>query len=456
MLWFWMLGATDRKFMGGAIPAAPALIGISVFAIVSGLYVSDPALYLSLMRAVGIPPWRFAFIDSQFMYAARKCWDLGYYVYDGVPCYAIPGKYSYSPLWLRLPFLPSNDAARVPLGMATDVLFILSIATLPTARSLREAALMTMALVSTAVFFALERNNIDVWMFLLVLAGGHLLIRANPSRWAAYGIFLLAGLLKYYPVTLLILALRETPKQCLAVISIAGCVGGAFVFLYYPEVVASLANVPSGIPFGDMVGIVNLPSTIAIAISGFTANPGMPNPAISFSLRLVLTGSIVYSAARISQRSAFISSWAQLPTPAKTWLVIGCTVMFGCYILVQSVSYRLIYLLIVLSGLLAFRRVSTDVPVTNKITLAAILIVPAMWMEGIRHWADIAIQQFHIGKVAAYIIVTATWLFRELTWLYLATIMLSVVIQFVMHSPCTRRLVRNPVQVVLHNQASHP
>jgi hypothetical protein len=424
----------------------PTLIGISIFAIMSALYLGDHGLYLAILRAAGISPQNIAFIDSQFLYAAKKCWDLGYDVYKEVPCYPIPGQYSYSPLWLRLPFLPAdNDTSRVSIGLVTDILFILSIATLPAVRSRRETMLMTMALVSSAVIFALERNNVDVWMFLLVIAGGHLLTRTDHRRWAGYALFLLAGLLKYYPITLLTLALKEKPKQLLAVMAVTGCIGAAFLFHYHSEIVASFANIPRNSPFGDMVGIVNLPRTIATMASTYTASPSTPNPIIAPSLRLVLTALLAFSAIRMSRRAGFVSAWAQLPASGKVWLVIGCTVMSGCYFIAQNVSYRLIYLLIVLSGLFAFRRASTDARTTELITLAAILIVPTMWMEGLRHWADIAIRQFHIGHANRNLVVFLVWLFRELTWLYLATIMLAIVTAFITHSPFIQRVARNTV-----------
>lgn len=290
----------------------------------SGLYISDHELYWALLRAAGTLPQNIAFIDSQFIYAAKKCLDLGYNVYNAVPCYPIPGKYSYSPLWLQLAFLPDDmDAARISIGIATEILFILSIATLPPVRSPRETILMTMALVSTAVLFALERNNVDVWMFLLAMAGGNLLIRAGRARWAAYGVFLLADLLKYYAVTLLVLALKEKPKQCLAVMSVTGCIGAVFLLHYHSEIAASFANVPYNSPFGDMIGIVNLPRTIATMASTYTTHPGVANPFIAPALRLILTRLLAFLATRMSRRSGIISAWGQLLAPDRIRLVIA-------------------------------------------------------------------------------------------------------------------------------------
>lgn len=428
----------------GLVRFVPVLIGIAVFAFMSGLYAADHQLYLAILRAVGMSPQNIAFIDSQFLYAAKKCWDLGYNVYKEVPCYPIPGQYSYSPLWLRLDFLPDdNDVSRISIGMATDILFILSVATLPSPRTWRESVLMTMALVSTSVIFALERNNVDVWMFLLIVAAGHLLTSTGHRRWTGYGLFLLAGLLKYYPITLLILAIKEKPKQFLAIMAMAGCIGGAFLFLYHSEIANSFANVPRHHPFGDMVGIINLPLTIATMTPAFTNSSSTPNSLITPSLRLILTGLLVVLAIRMSRRPGFVSAWRQLPASDKIWLSIGCIVMSGCYLMAQNVSYRLIYMLITLSGLLAFRRTSTEARTRELITLAAVLIVPTMWMEGIRHWVDIAIRQFHIGHADGVLIVFLAWLFRELTWLYLATIMLAIVAESIMQSPCIQKFTRN-------------
>ena len=68
--------------------------------------------------------------------------------------------------------LPSDTAARVPIGVTTGLLLLISIAWLPPARSCRDAVLLSLATVSTMVWFALERNNIDVWIYLLIFVGG--------------------------------------------------------------------------------------------------------------------------------------------------------------------------------------------------------------------------------------------------------------------------------------------
>jgi hypothetical protein len=417
----------------------PTCLGLCAFAVMTFLYASDRQLYLETLRIAGIRPWNFAFIDSEYVYAVKRCWELGYDIYSSIPCYELPLHFPYSPLWPRIPFLPDDkDAARIPIGLTTDILFILSIATLPPARSWRGALLMSMALISTAVFFALERNNVDVWIFLTIILGGHLLNRHDAARWMAYPIFLVAGLLKYYPITLLGLGLRERPRQTLAIFLLAICSVSVFGFYYFPEIAKSVGNVPEGSPFGDLVGIKNLPRAVAIMASTFTAHPGRPDPIITFVLYWTVVALVCLGGARLSGQPGFATAWSTSQEVERSWLVIGSVVMCGCYLAGENISYRLIYLLIVLPGILALYRAAKDSRLRRKMAAASILIVCAMWMEGIRHWTDLASRRLGFGQTFGNEAVSIVWMLREAAWLYLAATMLAVLFTFIRQSTCNQ------------------
>ena len=178
--------------------------------------------YLNILYFIGLDPWHYPFLDSEFMYAMKNCWQRGIDVYQAVPCDVVPGnKMAYSPLWQRLPFLPTEPSARVPIGLATDLLWLLSLALLPPARAWWEAALLSLATLSSMVCFALERNNIDVWIYLLIVVGVLLFIRSGAARALGYAVFLAAGLLKYYPFVLFGLALEQRPRGFLLIAALS-------------------------------------------------------------------------------------------------------------------------------------------------------------------------------------------------------------------------------------------
>ena len=401
---------------------APSVIGIVTFAVMAWLYNWYPALYQAILKGVGIPPWRYPFLDGEFMYAMKHCWlQQGCDVYKSVPYGGINATMPYSPLWQRLPMLPSDTAARVPIGITTGLLLLISIAWLPPARSCRDAVLLSLATISTMVWFALERNNIDVWMYLLIFVGGLLFSGVFWMRCFSYIIFMLAGLLKYYPMILFLMATRERASRfwVIAFGSLTGLI--LFALGFWHELHAALANLPTSSPF-DLIGIANIPLAANIAIGGKAGELAQ------LFLRLWLTLCVMLMAYKLAARPHFAASLARLPEAHLVWLMIGCLVMGGCYLAIQNVSYRGIFFLPVMSGFLALRRVPDDSRLRDELGWVTLAIVPTMWMEGIRHLADSA-------PVSVRIIL---WLTREVLWLYLACMMTAVVMGYIAQSTMGR------------------
>jgi len=413
----------------------PAATGLFVFGVMAWLYVHQPAWYFGALRYAGIEPWAHPFIDSAFMYAMKDCWEHGVDVYKAVPCDVIPtNKMAYSPLWQRLPFLPDDTGYRVPVGVVTDLMWIGSLAFLPPARTWREAGFLAAAVPSTMVCFALERNNIDVWMYLLAVTGILLFRRGGVLRWCGYGVFLFAGLLKYYPFVLFGLALRERRARFWAIA--AGCAAAlaVFVAVFWRELAEALPNVPAGPPFANLFGITNLPLVIG---SGVRALLGLSHHAaadVAFLARLALTVMIARWAWALARTPGLREGFVELAAGEQDWLVAGFLVITGCYVMGQSVAYRGIYLMIVLSGLLLMGRRVRVPAVQSQIKWATLSVIPLMWDGALQYWLSVGLPDRLAGGVEV-----ALWLFRELAWVNLARVLLAVLLVYAMETPVGRR-----------------
>jgi len=419
----------------------PAFVGLLVYGLMAWLYVHVPAAYFDILLYAGIKPWAHPFIDSSFMYAMKACWEHGVDIYQAVPCDVdkIPAsnaRMAYSPLWPRLPFLPDDNAARVPVGVLTDVMWIGSLALLPPARTWREAVLMVAAALSTMVCFALERNNIDVWMYLLVVAGLLLFMRGGLLRWGGYLLFLCAGLLKYYPFVLFGLALREKPARFWAIA--AGCLAALAVFAaaFRRELAEGLRNVPEGSPFADLFGVSNLPLVIGSAVRQGLGFSNHAAGAVALAARLGLTAMIARWAWRLAQNPALRQGFGAMGARERDWLLAGALVITGCYFLGQNVGYRGIYLMIVLSGLVVLLRHVMAPDARAQLKWAALLVIPMMWDGGLQYWMSVGLPDRLAGMMELML-----WLFRELAWVNLARVMLAVLLVFAMQAPVARRWV---------------
>ena len=165
--------------------------------------------YHALLDYWGAAPFPFPFLDMNAVTSAVECHRLGFNVYVQNPCDALNRVHGYSPLWLWLSVLPISTAWDIVLGLATVLLFLMALPFLPPGRGWWQTAVITLGTVSSVVMFALERANVDVLVFLLAMLAVALTRRSVPLRILGYAVALFAGMLKFYPITLLILAARE-------------------------------------------------------------------------------------------------------------------------------------------------------------------------------------------------------------------------------------------------------
>ena len=173
--------------------------------------------YFALFRWLGVPAFRFPFLDTHGELAIIDCHRRGVDVYLSNPCDVLRRVHVYTPLWFRFTVLPIDTSWTPRLGFALALVFAASLLLLPSGRDGRAVGLICAATPLPAVGFALERGNADLLMFVFAALAAALALRRLPTRLLAFPIVVLAAALKVYPATLLVLALRERPALCLTV-----------------------------------------------------------------------------------------------------------------------------------------------------------------------------------------------------------------------------------------------
>ncbi len=237
------------------LPAAAAAV---VVLLAGALYcLGYRAQYHALAEAWGAAPFRTPFLDTHAVTAAVECHRLGFDVYVQNPCDVFGRVHGYSPVWLWLAVLPITTAWDNALGLGLVLLFLIALAFLPAGRTWPHTALITLGVVSSATMFALERANVDLLMFVMAMLAVRL-------RTTGYAVSLLSGMLKFYPIVLLILAVRERLVTCLVIWAAAGGVIALWFALDGHAILRGMANIPSTQPFDDNVfGAHNLPFGLA-------------------------------------------------------------------------------------------------------------------------------------------------------------------------------------------------
>jgi hypothetical protein len=221
------------------------------------------SIYFRVLNLFSFDPFRFPFLDIQVVLAAAECSRQGFDVYVFNPCDALDRPLAYSPLWLRITPHFLDTSATTAVGVGLTLLFIASLAAICRPATRRETLVLALTVLSPMVVYALERANADVVMFLLIFAGCALGRARCPWRFGAYALYFLAGVLKYYPLVLVVLVARERRRSALAIGAIAASVLLLLAARDRLDLVKALANIPLLPYLGDSFAAVNLPFGLA-------------------------------------------------------------------------------------------------------------------------------------------------------------------------------------------------
>ncbi len=424
-----------------AYRAIPSLVLLCSFLAVSAIYLlGHKDAYMAILRLYGIDPFKFPFVDISYSLAAWECTRLGIDVVEYDPCDVLGRGYTYSPLWMAASFIPLGTGATGAVGWVLGLLFILSLTLLPPARRPWELVVVVLATNSTMVVFALERANADIILFMIALVAGFLACGPLPARFLAYLMALFAALLKYYPITVLILSFNERVGVFLANGLVMTGLIALFLATYLPDIERGLPLVPVGPYFADFFAAKNLPFGLAEFIFGLSG--GSANPFFITLLGASLYGLLVLSGALICRRlltgTALRPNFSRLFGYERIFLVVGSVLIVGCFFAGQSIGYRGIYLLFILPGLLAIARVTADSVLRRLCHATAIVLMLLMWLECFRTGLAAIFARLDIAPLANNLSQLTLWLARELAWWWIVSVMVAFLLSFLAASEAVR------------------
>ena len=356
------------------------------------------------------------FIDTEYVTAQIACWGRGIDVYRVNPCDPFGRLHDYSPLWLRMGFLPAGPAWAKILGLLQDILFAGALGFLPAVPGRAAAALMIAAIASPTVLFALERGNVDVGIVVLAVLALALWERRGAAHAAGYGIVLFAGLLKFYPLVLFARAWRESWRYFLTLTVIAGLVVATFAVCYHGELRSALANVPAPSDFGDGFSSHQLGNGIAVMFGHRGAGP-----ALTLMFDVIAIGLSV----RLAARRGFAAACDALNARESACLVAGALLFCGCFASGPSVGYRAVVLILALPGCIAMAQRARGRAkrllwgTTGAMVLVMWNFVPMMALG----------PKAPLGQALGALPFLAVWAMREGLWWVVCTVLLAVVIQ---------------------------
>ena len=441
---------------------AISVIGLASIALLAILYVNYPHIYYKAMTLIIFSVGPHPFIDWEWIPSSIECWHKGVDVYLHVTCWVpdpnVP--FIYSPLWLRLTFIRFVYGWNNLFGLSFAVLFFLSLAFLPSRRTgTFDFVVMLFSAVSSATVEAMERANVDLIMFLLIIVGVLACGSRLPVRFAGYALITLAGLLKFYPLVALTIAIRERPAIFAAIALAVTAALGGLVFSYYEELVRVVGGFLGDIALFHPLnwGAKQLPGGLGFIISKVAAklfnqdatSAGTIGQLVSSILLLLLIVQALASAIWLGRRCQMRYAVAHLGTREADFLLAGAALICGCFFAGDNALYRGIYLLLALPGLLTLAHQWSLQLARVALRGICVAIVFVLWFPFVQrcaliavvgsNWSDVHKSELNRMDQA---VLFAMWLCDQLAWWWIAIVLLAVLGALVLNSPLWAALSR--------------
>jgi hypothetical protein len=416
------------------------LCGYALLGCFVTLYVLNPRLYSRVLDLWSFYPYRHPFLDIEWFGAVTDCLRLGVDVYAANPCDELGRVFNYSPVWLWLSFWPTSKAWTYPLGLSVDGLFILSMALLPRPRRPRDHRPLLLCLLSPMTFYALERANIDLVIFVSVLVAVVCMEHGLITRIPGYGVILVAALLKFYPLGVMLLLLRERLRVALPLVVISISVVVAFVWTDQTELLRMMPNIPRPSIFGGAFGAVQLPVGLAVLLNKVFALIGLEvggrwvgGGRLAVIVFLVLMcGFSLLGSVRLADREDFRIALDHTTQREHLCLVAGAILVCGCFFTGRNSGYREIYIMMVVPGLLAMARSASSAGLARIFRVAGGVALFLMWfpvpMRVLNSWFR-SIDEG--GSPEAWFF----WIGREVAWWWFIAVLAAVLVRFILDSP---------------------
>lgn len=414
-----------RRYLPGAAVT-------NFFVIVSALFLAGhDGAYQTILWQLGINPFYFPFLDAHGVLATAQCHRDGFDVITYNPCDTLGRILDYSPFWLVTAKLGLSTRFTTEAGLVLDLLFLACVFLLPQPRGWAGTAAMILALLSSAVAFALERANLDLAVFAAGVVAARASLRGPAWRLIGYALVMLAALVKYYPGIMLMLAIRERARFFYALVAVTLGIAALFVVLEGADLLRAFANIESGDRFSNNFGAINLPLAFTILASLDTGH--LPS--------LIEAGGLLIAAwlaLRMAARDALPQALAELGPRVRAFMLIGCALLLGCFVTAQNAPYRGIYFLFVLPGLTQLWGAAK--PARQRAMLASAGALFLLWGQFLRRGLIDALVLAQVPAPLAGQIQLGFWFLREFVWWWVATMLMALLFSLIERSPAWERL----------------
>lgn len=427
---------------------AVIVIGYFGAVILFWLY-GNPETFGLFERAQGVPPvlggWMrqpyahapLPFVDLAGIFSWRECYLRGINVALSNPCDIIPrGPANYSPAVWHLPIEWMGLRNPIPAAIVLDSAFLVILFCLFKPKNYRDLSIAVLAALSPPVFYALERSNLDLLIFILTVGGVLLPQRKIWSRLTFYICAVASGLLKLYPFVLLVTLVREPIQRFLVLSSLSLVVIGVFLGDHW-ALITHLALPKEQISgmFGGKLLAKGLQQYFGLADASRTI--------IYIACCLISAAISILIAARVKDDPKFRDGLDR----ASGLLLCGGLLILGCFFSGLSIYYRAIFLLPVLAGLWSLRHSFNSSAMQKLIRLAVLVTMLCLYGDRMRAVGMAVIRPGLIEPSSTYGVgfATVVLVVKELFWWSEITLLAGIILALLVHFPLGLEFLNLPI-----------
>lgn len=331
---------------------------------------------------LGVPPVSPAFFDLRSVTSGWECARQHIGSWPENPCDPWGRPENYPRIWMAASVLGLGQDDSYLIGALIVVAFLsAAILVLPRRAPVEHAVVHGLALCSPAVMLGVERGNVDIALFSVVVAAGLVLRRSPSGPPVASALILVAAILKLFPIAALGM-FTGLPRR-VATICITS-VGGLFA-VYAAATFRDIQTIDRVLPQDDQYayGLHVFGGWL-----GRIAGPGQVWDAV-----LV----VVTAAAAIAFRRRLGNRLTSGRARDLDLFCAGAGIYVATFALLRSADYRLVFLLLTIPQLLRWASAGRALP---TVTLAGVLLtlwLPSEWTnvpivgDTIRRWNDLTV-----------------------------------------------------------------
>jgi hypothetical protein len=333
---------------GRAVVLGAVAVYVAIAGLVWLLGGADPRPWL------GVPPGPSLFFDTRNITAALECRRLGYDPLVENPCDPWGRPMFYPRVWLLLRWLGLDQSDTAALGILIVLLFLASLCLLTGRISAGEGVVIAAAVCSPAVMLALERANMDVVLFCVLVLAVLLWRRGTElSRTLSPSLVLVAATGKLYPVFGLPAYMLLRHRRAALAAAACGLLFLAYVAVTLEDVKTVAATATQGQFYSYGARILIGQVYRLVAGQDWQGASMVAQALAAVPLLLLAASAWAWFRRRLGPGVGEVSP---SPTAELLGFYLGTLIYVGTFAVFKNYDYRLVYLLLTLPQLMQLVR----------------------------------------------------------------------------------------------------